>query len=183
MNLAQDALHVLQTVAPTIAKATLGPFGGLAATAISAILGTPPADEQAMNAAFLAATPDQLLALKKAENDFQAQIKTLGISEDKLAFDDTASARQMQAATRDPIVGQLAWLNVGGFLAMSIGVVVAIIAWPDQVAKVPAAAWATLGTIYGYLGKSASQSETFFFGSSAGSQAKDATLADIAKQP
>src|SRR5690348_454774 len=112
MNLAKDALHVLQTVAPTIARATLGPFGGLAATAISAILGTPPTDETAASAALLNATPDQLLALKKAEQDFQVQIKALGISEEKLVYDDIANARAREMSVKDVTPRNLAYLII-----------------------------------------------------------------------
>src|SRR6185312_5876901 len=121
MNLAKDALHVLQTVAPTIARATLGPFGGLAATAISAILGTPPTDESATSAALLNATPDQLLALKKAENDFQVQMKSLGIAEEKLTFDDISNARGMEIATKSGTPDVLTYLTTAGFFVALIG--------------------------------------------------------------
>jgi hypothetical protein len=39
------------------------------------------------------------------------------------------------------------------------------------------------GTIFGYLSSEAKQASAFYFGSSEGSQAKDATIATIAKQP
>jgi hypothetical protein len=105
------------------------------------------------------------------------------LSETNSEFDDLASARSLQVQTKDPTVRQMAWLNVGGFLAVSVFLIVAAVIWPEQVTKVPATAWATLGTVFGYLAKSASQTEAFYFGSSAGSQAKDVTIADIAKQP
>jgi len=44
----------------------------------------------------LTATPDQLLALKKADSDLQVRLKELGIAEEKLTFDDMANARAMQ---------------------------------------------------------------------------------------
>src|SRR5476649_2737233 len=93
LSFGAQALQVLRTVAPTIALAVGGPFGPLAATALSAVLGTAPGDSKAAEAALLNATPDQLLALKKAENDFTVQMKTLEISGEQLAYTDTASAR------------------------------------------------------------------------------------------
>lgn len=174
MNLAKDALHVLQTVAPTIAKATLGPFGGLAATAISAILGTPPADEQATSAALLTATPDQLLALKQAENDFQVQMKSLGISAEKLVYDDIANARAREIAVKDNTPAILAYAITFGFFG-TLGFML----WNGK----PAVGGDALLVMLGSLGTAWAGIVSFYFGSSMGSVKKDATIASIAKQP
>jgi hypothetical protein len=171
MNLAQDALHVLQTVAPTIAKATLGPFGGLAATALSSILGTPPADEQATSAALLNATPDQLLALKKAEQDFQVQIKTLGISEEKLVYDDIANARDRQIAVKDDTPAILAYAITFGFFG-TLGFML----WNGK----PAVGGDALLVMLGSLGTAWAGVVSFYFGSSLGSAKKDTALAAAA---
>jgi hypothetical protein len=186
MNLVKEAGHVLATVAPTIATAVGGPFAGIAVNALEKALGldatqSQDAKEAQINQALSTATPDQILALRKAENDFQVQLETLGIQREQLVYQDVQSARAMEVSTRDPTVARLAWLNVGGFLLVAVFLIVAAVIWPEQVSKVPATAWATLGTVFGYLAKSASQTEAFYFGSSAGSQAKDATIADIAK--
>lgn len=185
MNLLKDigagAWQVLKTVAPTIADTAAGPFAPLVDPIIRKIFGTN--DTKQVSLALLSATPEQLLALKQADNEHAEKLVQLGIDRDKLAFDDVASARAMQSTVKDPTVRQLAWLNVGGFLAMAFFLVVASVVWPEQVSKVPATAWATLGTVFGYLAKSAAQTEGFYFGSSAGSQSKDETIADIAKQP
>jgi hypothetical protein len=170
MNLAQDALHVLQTVAPTIARATLGPFGGLAATAISAILGTPPGDEQATNAALLAATPDQLLALKKAEQDFTVQMKTLGIAEEKLSFDDVANARALETATRSSTPDVLTYLTTAGFFVALIG---------GFVMAIPEASKGIVFSMIGSLGTVWITQMGFYFGSSLGSHAKDSTISSL----
>lgn len=186
MNLIKQAGQALATFAPTIATALGGPLAGVAVNSLEKVFGiapssSPDAKQAAIEQGLMSATPDQIIALQKAEQDFQVQMKTLGISEEKLVYDDLANARSMQTQTRDPTVRQLAWLNVGGFLLLSAFLIVAAVVWPDQVMKVSPAAWATLGTVFGYLAKSASQTEAFFFGSSAGSQAKDATLATLAK--
>lgn len=183
MTFGQKALQVLKTVAPTLALGALGPFGPLAAGLLSSALGTPAGDDKAAETALLAATPDQLLALKKAENDFTVQMKTLGIAEEKLSFDDVASARTMQTATRDPTVDRLAWLVIGGFMVICVVQLVGLLGWADQVNKVPPQGWLLIGNMSGYLAGEAKAAGAFFFGTTAGSQSKDATIADIAKSP
>ena len=107
LSFGAQALQVLRTVAPTIALAVGGPFGPLAATAISAVLGTAPGDSKAAETALLSATPDQLLALKKAENDFTVQMQTLGIQQEQLVFADITDARDMQTKVHSPWPGIL----------------------------------------------------------------------------
>jgi hypothetical protein len=53
--------------------------------------------------------------------------------------------------------------------------------WPDAVAKIPPQGWLLVGNISGYLANEAKQAAAFYFGSTAGSQNKDATIADMAK--
>jgi hypothetical protein len=118
MNFGEKALQVLKTVAPTLALGALGPFGPLAAAAIHAALGTDPGDPKAAETALLNATPDQLLALKKADNDFQTQMKSLEISEEKLAFDDTASARGREMVVRDWTPQVLAYSIILGWFVL-----------------------------------------------------------------
>lgn len=183
MTFSETALHILRTVAPTLADAALGPFGPLAAAAIHAALGTDPADPKAAETALLAATPDQLLALKKADQDFEIQIEKLGIEKAKLSFDDTAGARAMQMAVKDPTVARLAWLVIGGFLLISMVELAAMLVWPDKINSLPQGAWMLIGTVLGYLANESKQAGAFYFGSSAGSQAKDRTISDLAKSP
>jgi hypothetical protein len=174
------AKQVLGTFAPTVLKAAGGPFGALAGTALQAIFGSN--DPAAIDTALVNATPDQIIALKKAEQDFQVQMRQLGIQEEDLYLKDVADARAMQVATRDPNAGRLAWLVVGGFLVIACFECVAMVAWPAQWAAIPAAALNMLGIIFGFMANEAKQASAFYFGSSAGSQAKDQILGEIAKQ-
>jgi curli biogenesis system outer membrane secretion channel CsgG len=188
VNLLKEAGHVLATVAPTIATAVGGPFAGMAVSALQKALGLTPSDtsdgnQAAIEQALSVATPEQILALKKAENDFTVQMEQLGITRDKLVFDDIASARAMQVAVRDPTVARLAWLVIGGFLLVSMVELAAMLIWPDRVKALPEAAWLLVGSVLGYLANESKQAGAFYFGSSAGSQAKDATISDLAKQP
>lgn len=183
MNLLKDiasgAWQVLKTVAPTVAATASGPFAPLVGPLVAKIFGSN--DPKAVETGLLGATPEQLVALRQADNDLQIQLRQLGISEEKLAFDDTASARAMQMATKDPTAGRLAWLVIGGFLAFAIGMATMMTLAPEKAAAIPAGAMALIGTVLGYLANEAKQAAAFYFGSSAGSQAKDQTLAEIAK--
>lgn len=173
MNFGQKALQVLRTVAPTLATAALGPFGPLAGGLISAALGTAAGDDKAAETALLTATPDQLLALTKANNDFQVQMKQLGITEEKLTFDDIANARAREIAVKDATPRNLAYLIIG-FTGLCIAATLA--GWT----KVDSA---LAGTLIGYLVAESRSTLTYYFGSSQSSQNKDATIASIAKQP
>ena len=185
MNLVKDfgnsALQVLKTVAPVIADTAAGPFAPLVDPIVKKIFGTN--DPKQVESALLTATPEQLLALRQAENEHAEKLTQLGIERDKLAFDDDTSARAMQVATKDPTAGRLAWLVICGFISISIGLSITMIGWPDQTNKVSTAAWTLLTSLLTYLAAEAKQAGTFFFGSSAGGQAKDAALVALAKQP
>lgn len=171
MSFGSKALQVLRTVAPTIATAVGGPFGALASMALSSALGTSPEDHKAAEAALLSASPDTLLALRTAEQNFTVRMKELGISEDKLVFDDIASARAREIAVRDNTPRNLAYL-VLGFAGVCIAATLA--GWT----KVDSA---LAGTLIGYLVAEARSALAYYFGSSKGSKEKDDTIADIAK--
>jgi hypothetical protein len=183
MNLLKDigsgAWQVLKTVAPTIAATASGPFAPLVGPLVAKIFGS--ADPKSIEPALLSATPEQLLALKQADNDLQVQLKQLGISEEKLAFDDTEGARSMNIQTKDPTAARLAWLIVGGFISISAILIGLFVLYPQRAALIDSAAWTMIGTLLGYFGSEAKQVAAFYFGSSADSQAKTATLSEIAK--
>lgn len=185
MNLLKDigagAWQVFKTVAPTMADTAAGPFAPLVDPIVRKVFGT--SEPAKVEAALLNATPDQLLTLKNAESEHIETLTKLGIDRDKLGFDDVANARQMQIETKDPTVKQLAWLVVGGFIVFSLVLAGVTFIWPDKVAKVPIAAWTLLTTLLTFLAAESKQACAFFFGSTSGSQAKDATIASIANQP
>ena len=165
MNLGQTALQVLKTVAPTVALAVGGPFGPLAAAAIHMALGT--STDKEAEAALTAATPDQLLALKKAESDFLVQMKTLDISEEKLRFDDTANARSREIALKDNTPTILAYLVTVGFFG-----VLGFLLWYGK----PEAGGDVMLVLVGSLGTAWTGIIAYYYGSSAGSASKTATI-------
>lgn len=165
--------QVVATLAPTIGTALLGPFGGMAGSFLASKLGVPAGDQKALEAAVTSGDPDILLKLKQADNEFQAKMAELGIERDKLVYDDIANARAREIAVRDTTPRNLAYLIIA-FTGACIGATLA--GWT----KVDSA---LAGTLIGYLVAECRSTLTYYFGSSQGSKEKDATIADIAKQP
>jgi hypothetical protein len=178
MNLLKEAGHVLATVAPTIATAVGGPFAGMAVTALQKALGlspsdTPAASQAAIEQAMLTATPEQILALKQAENAFTVQMEQLGISREQLVLQDIANARAREIAVKDNTPEVLAYMITAGFFSI-LGYLL-VEGKPAQGGDVMLVLVGSLGTAWtGIIG--------YFFGSSAGSADKSAALNKIAVQ-
>lgn len=170
MNLGTKALQVLKTVAPLLGTAIGGPFGTLAGTAISAALGT--TDDKSTEDALLAATPDKLISLRAAESDFKLKMRELDISEEKLAFDDTASARQREIDVKDHTPAVLAYFVTAGFF-FTLGYML--------VYGKPAIGGDVMLVMVGSLGTAWATIIAYYYGSSSSAARKDKALADIAK--
>ena len=162
------AKGVLNTVAPLLATAVGGPLAGTAVRAICGALGlasdTPP-DQVA--AAVQAASPDQLLAIKKAEDDFKVQMKQLNVDAAKLGNEDRANARQREISTKDrtpEVLAVAVTLGFFGLLAIQCFV------------EIPAANQSLLNIMTGSLGSGWIAMLSYYFGSSSGSKDKDMTI-------
>ena len=91
---------LIENVAPTIATALGGPVAGMAVKALSnALLGHSDGSEDDIRSALATATPDQIAAIRKVDNDFKVQIKSLDIDLVRIAANDRDSARQMAIGT------------------------------------------------------------------------------------
>lgn len=93
---------VLKAVAPTLAMAIPIPgVGGIAVKAISqALLGKPEGTENELTKAIANATPEQLLALKTADNQFKLDMAKLDIDVEKVAEANRESARNRDIEVR-----------------------------------------------------------------------------------
>jgi hypothetical protein len=97
-----DALKTLGQIAPGIATALGGPVAGLAVQAIAGALGLPDgATKDDALKAVCGATPEQLMALKQADQAFAIRMRELDIDLDKLAASDRDSARRREVDTHD----------------------------------------------------------------------------------
>jgi len=102
-----DWKSLVGTVAPWIGTALGGPLGGMAVTAIGSALGIDAKSEDSIKQALAGVTPDQMLALKKADQDFALQMQALGFKNqsdlEAIAAGDRDSARKMQMANHSLI--------------------------------------------------------------------------------
>jgi len=154
---------LIENVAPTIATALGGPVAGMAVKALStALLGHPDGSQDDVNAALAAATPDQIAAIKRADNDFKVQMKSLDIDLVRIAEKDRESARNMQMANKSMLVPSLATIIISAFVVVTIGTLLGY-------AKIESA---MAGTLIGYLSAKAELVLSFYFGSSADSESK-----------
>lgn len=109
-------LNLVRTVAPSLASAVGGPLAGMAVRTISeALLGKPDGTEDELAQAAAKATPEQLLALKKAEQDFAVKMRELDIDLERIANADRDSARNREVKTRDWTPRLLAGLITAGY--------------------------------------------------------------------
>lgn len=163
---------IISTVAPWIGTAIGGPLGGMAVTAAANALGLSDKTVDAVKQAISGATPEQMLALKKADQDFSLQMQTLGFKQitdlEEIAAGDRKDARAMQIAKPSPVPA-----------ALSIGVTVgyfAILAWmmsgkPDATESPP------LMLMLGSLSTAWGTVMAFWFGTTRDSSRKTELLA------
>lgn len=177
-----DWKSIVKAVAPTIGAALGGPLGGTALRTIAGILlGDENASEEAIQQAVISASPEMLLSLKKADQEFEKAMRELGIKEQALYVDDTKHARDSHKGDRAVFRLGLAVLSTfalvmgfsmygayelltGGMHVQDMGVVAAVFGF--------------LGTVIGYVAANAQQVVAYFFGSSAGSKQKTDAMSE-----
>ena len=171
-----DWKSIVKTVAPMVGTALGGPLGGIAASALAKALGTSDAAPDTLAAAIQGATPEQLIAVQKAEDDFKLQMTQMGFNNvealEKIASADRDSARNMAIQTKDWTPRVLAyviaaiWILINGaLLVMAIKHNPVDTGMQAIVTGVMKTIDAALMLVLGY-----------YFGSSASSGAKDQLL-------
>lgn len=162
-----DWKGIVGAVAPAIATALGGPLAGLGVSTLAAALGLgDDANEDDVARALDRATPEQLLAVKRAEMDFSARLKELDIDLERLAVADRASARRRETATGDSWTPRL-------LAVLTLGLFGGCVWWAfsgDMGALDPAQS----GIIGGVIGYASAKADTvvgyYFGGSVSGSQ-------------
>ena len=157
---------IVGKIAPVLGTALGGPLGGLAGTAISNALGLKgdASDDEKLAAL---QNPDMLLKLKQADMDFKSKMADLGIKEEDIAMQDRDSARKREAAIKDSTPKILAYGITLGFFG--------ILAFMMKF-DIPTVNKTELDVVLGSLGTAWIAVVTYYFGSSAGSRAKDDTI-------
>jgi hypothetical protein len=151
----------LKQIAPTIATALGGPLAGMAVSAISKAVGVEPDQVQDM-IANNKLSAEQIAQVKIAEIELQKQAQELGLNFEKLEVEDRKSAREMQATTRSMMPPILAGAVTVGFFA-----IMTLMFFNKVDSNNPA-----ILMMLGSLGTAWTGIIAYYFGSSAGSQAK-----------
>ena len=159
----------LMNLAPTIASALLGPLGGVAVAGLGKIFGIDGATTKDITKMIENGkiTPDQLAEIQKLELKFKNDESERGFKYSELQFKDTDSARQMQINVKSNVPPLLAGIVTLGFF----GILGLMIFDKSLMPSEP------LLVMLGSLGTAWTMIIGFYFGSSHGSQAKDAMLA------
>ena len=151
----------LKQIAPTIATALGGPLAGMAVSAVSKAIGVDPekvGDLISSNKL----TAEQIAQVKLAEIELQKQAQELGLNFEKLEVEDRKSARDMQSATRSMMPPILAGAVTIGFFSIMV------MMFFNKIDSANPAILMMLGS----LGTAWTGIIAYYFGSSAGSQAK-----------
>ena len=154
----------IESIAPTIASCLGGPLAGLAVEAVSKAIGVDPsAVQDTINSGKL--TADQIASVQQAEIALKAKAQELNLDFEQLAVQDRKSARDLQQNTHSIIPPALAIIVTLGFFGILVGLMMETFKTSDA-----------LLLMLGSLGTAWTAIMSFYFGSSAGSQAKDAML-------
>lgn len=156
---------VVKSVAPTIATALGGPMVGLGVKALSQVLlGKDDGKESEIAQALQGATPETLLKLKEADQQFDIRLKELDIDLEKVNAEDRDSARKRQIAVKDKTPAVLAYLLTLGFFC----VLAALFNF-----TIPEANKAIIFSLTGSLGTVWIAAMAYYHGSSRSSARKD----------
>ena len=151
----------IESIAPTIASCLGGPLAGLAVEAVSKSLGIDPnAVQDTINSGKL--TADQIASIQSAEIALKAKAQEMNLDFEQLAVQDRKSARDMQTTTKSFIPPLLALIITLGFFGILVGMMTGKVTSSDA-----------LMLLLGSLGTAWTGVISFYFGSSASSQAKD----------
>lgn len=165
-----DWKSIVGTVAPGLATALGGPLAGMAVSAISqALLGKPEGTVEDVQAAILGATPATLLELKKADQQFQKDMAMVGVDLERIAASDRDSARKREIETKSYAPAILGAVIVVGFFGVLFSLISGHAVMPKEYELL-------VGGLIGTLGSALVQVFNYYFGSSAGSAAKQVTL-------
>tara|TARA_A100000171_G_C2127817_1_gene144693 strand:- start:1088 stop:1552 length:465 start_codon:yes stop_codon:yes gene_type:complete len=109
---------VLGALAPTLGAAVGGPLGGQAGAIISKVLGVPN-NPKSIESAMNNITADQMVELKKAEKDFEVQMKELEVDVFRLETEDVQDARNKFSNDWTPkFLGVLCLVGFFGYIGL-----------------------------------------------------------------
>lgn len=175
-----DFGSLIKTVAPWIGTALGGPAGplvGMAVSAAASALGASDKTVDGIKAAIAGATPEQMLALKQADQGFALQMQELGFKDveslEAIAAGDRKDARAMQVANRSNVPAMLSGLITLGFFGILVGMMLGYLKTSESQALL--LLLGSLSTAWGCV-------VSFWFGTTHSSSQKTEIIAQQAKQ-
>ena len=146
--------NIVGALCPQIGVALNTPLGGMAANVVAEVLGCEPSPKK-IEQAIQNATPDQLLALKKAEQEFETNLKQMDVDVYALEVEDRKNARETFKGDWTPKF--IASITIVGFLTYIFMITI----YPINEDADDA-----INLILGYFSGIASAIVSFYYGSS-----------------
>jgi L-lactate permease len=177
-----EILNFIKKATPWIGAAATGNVPALvtmAAQAVGTALGTPvEPTSAAISAAVAGATPEQLLALKSADNELALKLREFGYKEavelEQLSVQDRASARDREVKLADwtprliALLVVMAWIAIQAYLLMHV---------------VDPSMRELVARLLGTLDAALMMVLTYYYGSNRGSDRKTELLAQSTPNP
>jgi hypothetical protein len=120
-----DWKSLVSTVAPWIGAALGGPLGSAAVGAVADALGLSDKTEETIKNALAGVSPEQMLALKNADQAFSLKMQELGYKQvsdlEAIAAGDRKDARDMQKITRSVVPAALSISVTLGYFLILVG--------------------------------------------------------------
>lgn len=167
-----DWKALIGTVAPWIGTALGSPLGGMAISAVADALGLSDKTEASIKQALSGVTPEQMLALKNADQAFSLKMQELGYNHitdlEAIAAGDRKDARDMQKITRSIVPAMLSVVVTIGYFIILVGMMMGWLKVSDSQALL--LMLGSLGTAWGMV-------MAFWFGTTHDSGRKTEMLA------
>lgn len=170
IKLGEKAKEVIKVIAPGLGTALGGPLGGLAGNILADVLLGKDGDKSKLEETILNQTPENILKLRAAEQQWQLSMRQLEIDEEKLHATDRASARDLAKIDMTPHKW-LSGLFIGGYFTIIYGIM-------SGTLEIDVDGKEYMVMLLGVLTAAIPTILQFWFGSSSGSQRKSQLLAE-----
>lgn len=169
--MALDWKSIVRSIAPVLGTALGGPLGGGALKILGdKLLGKPDATEEDVAGFISTARPEDLVPLKQIETEYKLKMAELGLDPLKMEYADRASARDLFKVDNKP-QRNITYLFLAGYFLVLCLFGFAIIRGSEL--KIPP----EFALIFGVITAAIPQILAFWFGSTQGSEKKNALLA------
>lgn len=166
-----DLKKILGNLGCTALSTQLPPFGGIAASMIKKALGLDEkATEKEIAVAIEKATPEQMLAIKEADNKFILDMEEAGLNILELDKEDRESARKFAKDTGSGSINRLSTFNAVFVLIITLSTFA--LAYQGKISNMGALEASILTLLIREAFGRYEQVCNFFFGSSHGSKQK-----------